>query len=253
MSLTMPEQDWNLQRILPCTSVEMVLFLFCFYMQNENKHACSRHTIISNMNRILDFHITTSHCINQIGHWYVCNLRYTSYHADEVWVLKLCFNILQIVSSAAKGLHIGVENGIDPALTLIPAWINDDINYKIWNEIMYPLPNLDGATFARNFLNRQKSRHKGSFRTESCPNFVSETACRSPRATNPTSLQYIPRNMHTVLLCFALLWLCNRSSWIHMKYLSIFIRVALLALGQSLDCHSASEVSLMDMGKSVNV
>ena len=35
-----------------------------------------------------------------------------------------------------------------------------------------------------------------------------------------------------------------------MKYLSIFIRVALLALGQSLDCHSASEVSLMDMEKS---
>ena len=25
------------------------------------------------------------------------------------------------------------------------------------------------------------------------------------------NLQYIPRNMHTVLLCFALLWLCNRS------------------------------------------
>ena len=24
-------------------------------------------------------------------------------------------------------------------------------------------------------------------------------------------LQYILRNMHTVLLCFALLWLCNRS------------------------------------------
>ena len=24
-------------------------------------------------------------------------------------------------------------------------------------------------------------------------------------------LQYIPRNMHMVLLCFALLWLCNRS------------------------------------------
>ena len=36
-----------------------------------------------------------------------------------------------------------------------------------------------------------------------------------------------------------------------MKYLSIFIRVALLALGQSLDCHSASEVSLMDMGQSM--
>ena len=24
-------------------------------------------------------------------------------------------------------------------------------------------------------------------------------------------IQYIPRNMHTVLLCFALLWLCKRS------------------------------------------
>ena len=24
------------------------------------------------------------------------------------------------------------------------------------------------------------------------------------------NVQYIPRNMHTVLLCFALLWLCNR-------------------------------------------
>ena len=65
-------------------------------------------------------------------------------------------------------------------------------------------------------------------------------------------LQYIPRNMHTVLLCFALLWLCNRSKWIQMNYSSIFIRVALLALGQSSDCHSASEVSLMDMGKSVS-
>ena len=27
----------------------------------------------------------------------------------------------------------------------------------------------------------------------------------------PSEVQYIPRNMHTVLLCFALLWLCNRS------------------------------------------
>ena len=38
-----------------------------------------------------------------------------------------------------------------------------------------------------------------------------------------------------------------------MKYLTIFFRVALLAMGQSLDCPSASDVSLMDMGKSVNV
>ena len=49
-----------------------------------------------------------------------------------------------------------------------------------------------------------------------------------------------------VVLCFVVVM----QSLLH---LSIFIRVALLALGQSLDCHSASEVSLMDMGKSVNV
>ena len=30
-------------------------------------------------------------------------------------------------------------------------------------------------------------------------------------STTSYHLQYIPRNMHTVLLCFALLWLCNRS------------------------------------------
>ena len=52
---------------------------------------------------------------------------------------------------------------------------------------------------------------------------------------------YLKKYAHGfVVLCFVVV-------------LSIFIRVALLALGQSLDCHSASEVSLMDMGKSVNV
>ena len=54
-----------------------------------------------------------------------------------------------------------------------------------------------------------------------------------------------------VVLCFVVVM----QSFIMNSHqvLSIFIRVALLALGQSLDCHSASEVSLMDMGKSVNV
>ena len=41
-----------------------------------------------------------------------------------------------------------------------------------------------------------------------------------------------PKKYAHSLLCFALLWLCNRLKWIHMKYLSIFIRVALLALPQ---------------------
>ena len=35
---------------------------------------------------------------------------------------------------------------------------------------------------------------------------VTSTFCITYRV-----IQYIPRNMHTVLLCFALLWLCNRS------------------------------------------
>ena len=31
-------------------------------------------------------------------------------------------------------------------LTWIPAWINDNIYYKVWDEIMYPFPNFSGIT-----------------------------------------------------------------------------------------------------------
>ena len=30
-------------------------------------------------------------------------------------------------------------------LTLIPAWINNHINYKVWDKITYPFPNFKGA------------------------------------------------------------------------------------------------------------
>ena len=43
---------------------------------------------------------------------------------------------------------------------------------------------------------------------------MKELACWLKEARSFTAIlkvQYIPRNMHTVLLCFALLWLCNRS------------------------------------------
>ena len=73
----------------------------------------------------------------------------------------------------------------------------------------------------------------------------SSVYCSSPQRWC-ARVQYIPRNMHTVLLCFASLWLCDRSQWIHMKYLSIFIRVALLEPGQSLDCHSQCQWSKPD-------
>ena len=61
--------------------------------------------------------------------------------------------------------------------------------------------------------------------------------------------QYIPWNMHLVLLCFVLLWLYHGSWWIYMVYLPISFRVASLALGQSYDCPSASEATLIDMDK----
>ena len=30
--------------------------------------------------------------------------------------------------------------------TLIPAWINDYIHHKAWDEIIYPFPNAYGST-----------------------------------------------------------------------------------------------------------
>ena len=68
----------------------------------------------------------------------------------------------------------------------------------------------------------------------------------------PTNTVYPMKYAHGfVVLCFVVVM----QSFIinsHEVFIHI-IRVAFLALGQSLDCHSASEVSLMDMGKSVNV
>ena len=60
-------------------------------------------------------------------------------------------------------------------------------------------------------------------------------------------VQYVPQHIHMVLLCFILFWWY--SWWIHELYLPIFFRVASLALGQSYDCPSASEVTLNDMIK----
>ena len=31
-------------------------------------------------------------------------------------------------------------------LTFIPVWISDYAQYKVWDEITYPLPNFNGAT-----------------------------------------------------------------------------------------------------------
>ena len=31
-------------------------------------------------------------------------------------------------------------------LTLIPAWISNNIHYNVWDEITYPFPNFNGTT-----------------------------------------------------------------------------------------------------------
>ena len=61
---------------------------------------------------------------------------------------------------------------------------------------------------------------------------------------DPVMLEYIPWNMHMVILCFVLLWLYSLLFRVRVIYLTIFFRVASLALGPS-----ASEATLKDMGK----
>ena len=59
---------------------------------------------------------------------------------------------------------------------------------------------------------------------------------------NIEALQYIPRNMHTFLLCCALLWL-------YIDWFPIYTRLTSLALWQSNDCPSASKATLMNIDK----
>ena len=52
--------------------------------------------------------------------------------------------------------------------------------------------------------------------TKPCAYFLGYTVCSCAQLwyrflSKSGHIQYIPRNMHTVLLCLALLWLCNRS------------------------------------------
>ena len=62
-------------------------------------------------------------------------------------------------------------------------------------------------------------------------------------------IHYIPWNIHLVLFHSDLLWLFHRFLVVNVMYLPIFFRVASLALGQSFDCPSASEVTLKNMSK----
>ena len=59
--------------------------------------------------------------------------------------------------------------------------------------------------------------------------------------------EYIPWNMGTILLSFVFGGYISKL-WIYLINLPISFRVASLALGQSYDCPSASEVTLKDVG-----
>ena len=64
-----------------------------------------------------------------------------------------------------------------------------------------------------------------------------------------STIQYIPQNMHMVVLCFVLLWFHCLFLVDMYNILPISFRITSLALGQLYDCPSASEVILKDMGK----
>ena len=61
--------------------------------------------------------------------------------------------------------------------------------------------------------------------------------------------RYIPWNMHLALLCFALLWFNYQFLVYRCDIFTHIYHAALLALQQSYDCPSGSEVSLKDLGK----
>ena len=69
----------------------------------------------------------------------------------------------------------------------------------------------------------------------------------SPYATLVYDIEYVSHAHILVLLSFDVF--VFSLFWIHMIYLPIFFSVTSLALGQSYDCPSASEVTLKDMGK----
>ena len=83
------------------------------------------------------------------------------------------------------------------------------------------------------------------YSTKYAPVFVCYIAIRPPLSLctviNPILL--------ICVFVLRLLWLYCHSWWLNMVILPIFFRVTSLALGQSYDCPSASEVTLKYMGK----
>ena len=94
-------------------------------------------------------------------------------------------------------------------------WCND----KMADTLQTTISNLSYRTKILFFFKSHNRLSKGSnsvnnkaalVQINDCGQTVDKILSES-KVAQLADLQYIPRNMHTVLLCFALLWLCNRS------------------------------------------
>ena len=103
---------------------------------------------------------------------------------------------------------------------LLLTWISNFIHYKMWDEITHTFPNFNGCAIDV---------------WEWISNFI-------PHFT-----------VHVITYpCCELIHVSKRglcSQLIHVTHLPMAFRVASLALGQSYDCPSASDVTLKDKGK----
>ena len=72
-----------------------------------------------------------------------------SYHTNFIWACRtfeLVPQINGIWTWLSIWLHISWVPFYQHGLTIIPAWVNNYIHYKVWDELTYPFPNLNGTT-----------------------------------------------------------------------------------------------------------
>ena len=90
----------------------------------------------------------------------------TTFHSDQwiktslLWLQKADWyqrlfwncgiNYCNMIHVLKQDIWTGDINSRNPfywhGLTLIPAWISNDMSNKVWDEITYPVPNFNGAT-----------------------------------------------------------------------------------------------------------
>ena len=115
----------------------------------------------------------------------------------NLWVADCFFteSLVIFIQKKVRFCNVGRKYGIILIIVL------SHMCHVVWNR--YQLNSLCKILF------RLKNRYQGSVLPtplERIPLLVKSLWCR-----RRCHIQYIPRNMHTVLLCFALLRLCNRS------------------------------------------